>query len=807
MYNLGEYFKLDISRAKANEENVLKGKKYRFTVLTERLIRFEYSETGEFIDNLTEFAWYRDFPKCVFSVKEDDKYLEITTKYFKVEYQKDREFIGPKTFPGAYLRVSLENADRVWYYGHPEVRNYGGSNVSLDNFEGDLKLDNGLYSADGFASIDDSKSMIFDENGTLIEKTIKTTDIYLFAYRKDFGLCLKDYFTLTSMPPMLPRYALGNWWSKNANYTTTDIQQLVEKFKKEEIPISILLLDKTWHIKNNREGAPIDSGFTFNHDLYPNPKELVNYVHSNNIVLGVNVNPYYGITSDEYNYDKAKEYLGVTDDVIEFNAKSPRWLDVYLKLFIHVIESYGVDFFWIDYKPDTKKDLTNLYLLNHYHTMDMERIRHRRPLILSRNSKTAPHRYPINYSGRTITSWNTLKNLPFYNSAAANSGITWWSHDIGGFHKGIEDKELYLRYIQFGVFSPILRFSSESGKYYRKEPWKQDYKTTEITRDYLQLRHKLIPYIYSESYKNYKSGTPLIQPIYYKIPEMYDDNKIKNQYYFGSQLLVAPIINKKEAVMNRVIHRFYLPKGTWYDFTTGKKFPGERDYVSFYKDEDYPVFAEEGAIIPLSLDKEVNSTKVPTNMEIQIFPGKNNTYFLYEDDGITTLYKDGYYLVTSIDYNYRENNYTVIIRPLEGKTGIVPEKRNYRIRFRNIKKADDVIVYINDREVKPNTYVDNTDFVVEVNDVPTIGQLTINCKGKDIEIDAVRLINEDIGEIISDIPIETTSKEKIDEIMFSDLPIKKKRIEIRKLKKEKVDDLFIRLFLRLLEYVETNTRN
>lgn len=801
MYDLGPQFRIDMENAKADDSHIIKGQKYRFTVLTERLIRFEYSETKEFVDNLTEFAWFRNFPKCNFTVKEDDKYLEITTPYFKVEYQKERGFIGPKTFPGAYLRVTLENTDRVWYYGHPEVRSYGGSNVSLDDFSGDLKLDNGLYSADGFASIDDSKSMIFDENGTLVPKKSESIDIYLFAYRKDFGPCLKDYFTLTTMPPMIPRYAFGNWWSKNEDYTEEDIVRLIEKFKKEEIPISILLLDKTWHIKNE-----ISSGFTFNHDLYKNPKELINYIHSNNIVVGANINPGEGIARDEYNFEKACKYLGITEDIIKFNPKSTRWIDVYLKLFIHIIESYGIDFFWIDYNPK-KEDLKNLFTLNHYHTKDIERINNKRPLILSRNAKVAPHRYPVNYSGRTITSWNTLRVLPFYNSSAANSGISFWSHDIGGFYKGIEDKELYLRYIQFGVFSPILRFSSDKGRYYKKEPWRQDYKTMEIARDYLQLRHRLIPYIYSESYKYHKSGTPLVQPIYYKIPEMYDDAKIKNQYYFGSELLVAPIVEKKEEVMNRVIHRFYLPKGVWYDFTTGKKFPGDRDYISFYKDEDYPVFVSEGGIITLSNNSNINSTKVPESLEIQIFPGKNNTYYLYEDDGITTLYKDGYYLVTSIDYNYRENNYTVIIRPLEGKTGIIPEKRNYKVRFRNVKKADDVIVYINDKEVTPNTYVDNTDFIVEVNNVPTIGQLTINCKGKDIEIDAVRLINEDIDSIISDIPIETITKEKINKIMFSDLPIKKKRIEIRKLKKEKVDDLFIRLFLRLLEYVETNIKS
>ena len=169
----------------------------------------------------------------------------------------------------------------------------------------------------------------------------------------------------------------------------------------------------------------------------------------------------------------------------------------------------------------------------------------------------------------------------------------------------------------------------------------------------------------------------------------------------------------------------------------------------------------------------------------------SNTYKLYEDDGITNLYKENYYLLTSIDYNYRSNNYTVIIRPLDGKTGIVPPLRNYKIRFRNTKKADDVIVYAGD----------GNDFILEIENVSTTEQLTINCKGKDIEIDATRVINEEIISILSDVKIETKLKIKIESIFFSNLSIKKKRIEIKKLKKDGLDKNFIKMFIKLLEYI------
>ena len=147
------------------------------------------------------------------------------------------------------------------------------------------------------------------------------------------------------------------------------------------------------------------------------------------------------------------------------------------------------------------------------------------------------------------------------------------------------------------------------------------------------------------------------------------------------------------------------------------------------------------------------------------------------------------------------NNYTVIIRPIDGKKGIVPDTRNYKFVFRNTKRANDVIVYFNDQQVSFESYVEANDFIVEVKDVSTVGQLTLNCKGKDIEIDAVRIINDDVESIISDLQIETRLKELIDQILFSDLSIKKKRIEIRKLSNKGLEKKFIKLFLKILDYI------
>ena len=188
-------------------------------------------------------------------------------------------------------------------------------------------------------------------------------------------------------------------------------------------------------------------------------------------------------------------------------------------------------------------------------------------------------------------------------------------------------------------------------------------------------------------------------------------------------------------------------------------------------------------------------------MEIHIFPGKTNNYKLYEDDGTTNAYREGKFLTTAIDYNYLPNNYTVIIRPLEGKTGIAPDERSYKIRFRNTRQANDVIAYLGAKQIEVKSYLDDQDFIVETPMISTQEQLSINCKGKDIEIDAVRLINEDIDTIISDLAIPTNLKVKIAGIIFSDEEIKKKRIAIRKLSNQGLNETFIKMFLKLLDYV------
>lgn len=764
MYNLGEHFKVSVDSI--NQNCIFKGDKYRITILSNSLVRLEYNEFGSFLDNFTQMVINRKFDLPNIEVKEDDKYLEIKTDCFTLYYTKNMPFKN---------NIKIVSFNHEWRFDHPEARKY------------DITYGKSLYSLDGFVSLDDD-TCILKENGLYEKREGIFTDKYVFLYGNDFNRCLKDYYTLTGYPLMIPRYALGIWWSKDKNYSSSELKQLVLDFKNNRIPLSVILLSHNWHV-NIYKGTLKKSGFTFNGNLINDPLSLINYLHANGVRLGLSVNPLEGLYPYESSYNDLLNYLNKDENgIVPFNVLNPKCIDVYLKVLIHPLDNLGIDFY-------CNED----FLVRNYNFIDMKRNYQKRPITLSNVTGLVDHRYGVVYTGKKVVDFKSLNDVVRFNSLCSNNGVNFFTTDIGGYDGGVESSDLYTRFVQLGTFLPIFKFGSGESKYYKREPWRWDTETYEISKYYLTLRQKMIPYLYSEAYK-YSLGKLLIEPIYYKYPSFYDNEIYRNEYYFGESFLIAPITNEMDEVMKRTVHKFYIPEGIWYDFSTGKKYPGERKYISFYNLKDYPIFVRAGAIIPFGYNDDINNVNTPSNLEIQIFPGKSNKYVLYEDDGVSSFYKQGYFIKTEIEYNYFPNNYTVIIRPIEGKSNIIPDKRNYRIVFRNVRNADEVIVYEQDMRIVPKTYVDGSNFIVELSSVRTVSQLTINCKGRDIEIDAVKIIDDDIYSILNDLNISTSLKDKIDSIIFSDDSVSKKRIRLRKLKG--LDYKNLRVFLRLLEHIK-----
>ena len=776
---MASYFIKNYKNLIPNQKNIVRGDKYRFSILSPRLIRIEYNKDNIFEDRATSLVVKRNFGDVSFTTSQTDLSLTITTEYFTLTYIKSSPITSKN------LKVVINGTDREWYPGHKEIRNLGSINYSLEYLDNNLKLDKGLYSFDGFSLLDDSHNFII-ENDMFLPRDNTTVDLYLFVYNNDLGLCLQDYFNLTGYPPMIPRYALGSWWYKNDPYNMYDIDDLIKKFNDNHIPISVFLLGNKWH--NTTENFSYDKSLFDQNILYK-------YYQSKKQKFGLTINPELPIYQNDPLYNSFQGVLNNYHNYLSFIPLNNNTISAYLNTVVNNLKSTGINLFNIDYYNEADKQ--GLFLLNHYHYViaNLNEL----GIILSRNPGIAPHRYPIIYSGRTKVSWDTLKVLPTYNNSAANLGISWHAHAIGGYYGGIEDDELYLRYIQFGVFNPILILAGDTGKYYKREPWKWNQINLSVIREYMQLRNKLIPYIYNEGYTYHQYGVPIIQPLYYKYPKIYDEPNYVNQYFFGSKIMISPIVKKKNHEMNRVVQRIFIPNGIWYDYTSGKKFAGNKYYVNFYKDEDYPIFVKEGSIIPMSLD---DTTDVPKNMEIQIFPAENGlygSYELYEDDGIS-LNRNQNYLITKMNLDKVDNGYKFTMKRKDGNFNI--SNRNYLLRFRNMKSPSKVIVKYQNKEENYKHEIEKNDLIIKLNDINPYETLEVNIIGNNIEIETISVINEEIEGILDDLEINTILKEEIDSIIFSDLSIKKKRIGLRKLRKSGLEPKYINMFIGLLEFIE-----
>lgn len=776
MANISSYYVSNKNKLISDKDAYIIGQKYRFTVLSPRLMRLEYNKNGVFEDRATSLVINRAFPKTKYSISETDTLIQIDTGVFTLTYVKNAEL--KSTTLSSNIKAVINGTDKEWQLNSPEAKNLRGINFSIDSSKSKIVLDKGLYSLDGFCVIDDSKSLVLDENDYFMPRDKDIMDLYLFMYNDDFEGCLTDYFTLTGYPNMIPRYALGAWWYKNDKYSDQDVLELVNRFSRENIPLSVFLFGDYWHDLNNSYLPCI------------NLSTVSSYLSGLGIRLGVTIDPTKEIKKGSNEYNAISGFI--SSNKFSFVPFSNDKIGLYFNVFINNLESLGVSVFSIDY--NNVQDKIGLWKLNHYH-YGKNVIKGQRGLILSRNPNIATHRYPIMWSGKTIVDWNTLNLLPRYNLQGYNMGISFIAHPIGGYAGGIEEDELYLRYIQFACFSPIFLLASEGGKYYKREPWKWNSIIKGHIIFYMNLRYKLIPYLYSESYDYHKTGHAIVKPFYYDYPKIIDEPLYKNQYFLGKNFFVAPITERKNQVIGRVMKKVFVPSGMWFDFLQGKNYVGDKTYNNFYRDEDYPIFVKAGAIVPLSGNIKED---IPSTLELAIYPLANGEYNLYEDDGTSINYDRGLYMITKFSYVYEKDNYVFKISRGEGKTLL--SKRNYILRFKNTKNIMEV--NISDRMVNYRGYYDKDDFVIELSDVIVGRGLEVNIHGNDIFVSSIKFINEDIKDILYDLQINTKLKEELDSILFSDIDVREKRIMIRKLRRKGLEGRYIKVFINLLEYIQ-----
>ena len=219
------------TRPVARPEAVVQGEKYRITVLTPWLLRLEYNENGLFEDRPTQCVWNRRFPVPEFQVQEEEHLLRITTEGVQLTY--DREAFSANGL-SIKVRGNISAYNSIWRYGE-KFHDLRGTARTLDEADGAVPLGHGVISRDGFSVLDDSHSLLLREDGWVEPRTEEEVDIYFFGYGHQYEKCLQDFYRLTGNTPLLPRYALGNWWSRYHRYTEEEYKELMLRFKREQI--------------------------------------------------------------------------------------------------------------------------------------------------------------------------------------------------------------------------------------------------------------------------------------------------------------------------------------------------------------------------------------------------------------------------------------------------------------------------------------------------------------------------------------------------------------------------------------------
>jgi len=670
----------------------------RVTVLSDRLLRIECSEADIFEDRASQVFLFRRQPVPVFSVSREGGVLELITAHLHLRYESNAGVADVQS-----LSIHLIRKDTMWRLGDSDPGNLLGTARTLDDIDGPVPLGEGLISRSGWSLVDDSNSLVFGADGWLKPRELGEDyrDLYFFGYGTDFRACIADFYRVSGKTPMLPRWALGNWWSRYWAYTQEELISLMETFKTNEVPLSVCVVDMDWHLVDVGDGIDGWTGYTWNRDLFPEPETFINWLHTVGLKTCLNLHPALGIRPHEIQYDDFSSRLGLDPsqrEDIHFDIARLDFALPYLELLHHPHEDIGVDFWWIDWQQGEESSVSGLdplWLLNHLHFHDISRDGRKRPLVLTRWGGLGSHRYPVGFSGDAHVTWESLAFQPYFTATAANVGYGWWSHDIGGHMRGVEDPELYTRWIQYGVFSPIFRIHSTNNPFLERRPWKFGAEILRISRNAMQLRHALIPYIYTMAWRNSEKGQPLVRPMYHDYPEMEEAYFCPRQYMFGDQLLAAPFVSPKDPDTGLSRQLIWLPPGGWYNFFTGEYFEGNSWHALYGWLDVIPLFARSGAIVPLGPMIGWGGIENPEEFDLHLFYGADGEFSLFEDNGEMLSYPDDEHCLTNFGLQSDEQELILKIEPDQGTDDICPANRIYRFHIHGIRSPRKVEAQIN----------------------------------------------------------------------------------------------------------------
>jgi len=612
-------------------------------------------------------------------------------------------------------------------------------------------FDPGVISRDGWALIDESSRHLLVPVDSDWKYWVEERpegdriDWYIFAYGHEYTRALGDFVKVAGRIPLPPKYALGYWWCRYWLYSDAELVDLAEHFEAYSIPADVFIIDMDWHDtwaekkeiarkagvkkwKRDEAGEFLGwTGYTWKPELFPNPENLLDELHLHKLKTSLNLHPASGLQVYEEPYERFKaDYLSRTDDYdgpknylkpdgspsyVPFRMDQQEWADAYFNSVLHPIEEQGVDFWWLDWQQfrESKyvKGLSNTFWLNYTFWNDMARRSASmgkdapRPMIYHRWGGIGSHRYQVGFSGDTYATWKVLGYLPEFTAQASNIGYAWWGHDIGGHMqpKGVNetDPELYTRWLQEGVFTPIFKTHSTKNFSMEKRFWVFP-EHFDAMREAIRLRYDLSSYIYTAARQSYDTGIGLCRPLYYAWPEDERAYQWKEEFMFGDDILATVVCQPADPVTKLASRKMWFPEGSdWFDLSTGKMYAGGSEAELSYTIAENPWFVRAGAIIPLAGKSISNLQDASNELRLLVVPGApadgkpGPSYKLYEDDGESQAYSSDF-ATTEFRQAVSADGILVSINPRKGSYKGMDSKRKISVILPGVTAPTEVLV-------------------------------------------------------------------------------------------------------------------
>ncbi len=524
-----------------------------------------------------------------------------------------------------------------------------------------------------------------DDLTTFRSPNAKTLD-YVVIYGPSADSVIASYRKLSGQAPMLPLWAYGFWQCRERYTSGNHLVETVKEFRRRNLPVDVIVQD--WQYWGNKGwGVPM-----FDETNYPDPAGFIKELHELHAHFNISI-----WSNPDKNSLLGKEYM-------EKNLYIPdsKWLDYfnpltresYWNTLNENLFTYGVDSWWMDAtepENDALKGLVTHIGLGDFYRLtyplmvckavyegQRETTSDKRVCILTRSAFAGQQKYgSINWSGDIGGTWDAYKRQVIAGLNYSMTGMPYWTTDIGGFFRPGESQysdinyhELLTRWFQWGAFNPIFRvhgYQSET------EPWEYGQQVEDNLRTILNLRYRLLPYIYSEAWQVTRNGSTMMRPLVMDFRE--DDNAAVQpyEYMFGKSILVAPIT---EPGVDQ--HDVYLPESTdWYDFWTGVLYNGGQTIKAAATIDKIPLFVRAGSIIPMGRIMQYVGEKDADTLEIKIYRGADGQFDLYEDEGDTYNYEKGEYTIIPFRWNEKEQSLTICKR--QGSFKGCPEKRIFNV--------------------------------------------------------------------------------------------------------------------------------